>query len=83
MPNFQNDRCVAAIGSMTMAIKAQHALLSAGIVTQVQPLSPSETRRGCSYGLEFPCGAQGMVRLLLAQANIPVSQFLRRNGAQP
>ena len=72
------ELCIAAIGTTTMAIKAQHILLGEGIVSEVQALSAHETRRGCAFGISFPCSMRPSVQRALAQARIPVSQFFKR-----
>jgi hypothetical protein len=71
---------VAALGSMTAALKAQRALTAAGLSLTVVSLSPSDTRRGCAYGVEFPLSLEGRVRTALQDARIPVSQYMRKRG---
>ncbi len=78
MTEFQHAECVAAIGSMTMAIKAQRALLNKGIAAQVVALSPGETKHGCAYGVGFVCSVEGNVRSALQGAHIAASQFVKR-----
>ena len=75
--------CTAAIGPMTMAIKAQRALLDAGISAEVRALSPAQTKRGCAYGITFPCTAWKAVRALLSAAGVSVSQYLGKSGGNP
>ena len=75
--------CIAAVGSMTMALKAEQVLKSAGVVAEVRPLSPRETRKGCAYGVAFPCEAQRAARIALQRARIPVSQYLKKDGTSP
>lgn len=71
---------IAAIGSMTAAIKAQRALNAAGCHSEIVALSPSQTRRGCAFGIEYPKEIEGTVRRALRAAGIPVSEYLERNG---
>lgn len=78
-PYHQEPKLVAAIGSMTAAIKAQRALASAGIIGEVVALSPSETRKGCAYGLEIPAMQESEARAALRAAHIAVSQLIRRS----
>ncbi len=75
--------CVAAIGSMTLSIKAQRALLDAGVAARVIALSPRETKRGCAYGVSFACAADRVARAALQQSGIPVSQYLTKDGTTP
>lgn len=83
LPYNGNQGCIAALHSVTVAIKAQRALATEGITAEVITLNASETRRGCAYGLTFPCDAENRVRALLRAARIPVSQYLRKGGTPP
>ena len=76
------EKGVAAIGSMTAAIKAQRALAASGIAVEIISLSPGETRRGCAYGIEYPVQFDTSVRNALRAARISVSQYLRKGGSQ-
>ncbi len=73
-----NGRCIAAIGAMTAAVKAQRALLDSEITAEVIALAPEDTRRGCAYGLEFPCRMQSEARAALRAARISVSQYIEK-----
>ena len=75
--------CIAAVGSMTMALKAEQVLKNAGVTAEVRPLSPRETRKGCAYGVAFPCEVQRAARIALQRARIPVSQYLKKDGTAP
>lgn len=83
MLQSSHSSCVAAIGSMTLSIKAQRALLNTGVAARVISLSPRETRRGCAYGVSFPCASERTVRIALQTAGIPVSQYLTKDGEAP
>ena len=72
--------CVAAIGSLTLAVKAQNALLSESVRAAVRSLSPGETRGGCAFGVAFPCEEEGKVRAILRREKIGVRQLLRKEG---
>ena len=75
--------CVAAIGSMTLCIKAQRALLDNGIAAHVIALSPRETRNGCAYGVAFSPAAERSARAALGHARVPVSQYLTKDSGTP
>ena len=75
-----DEKGVAAIGSMTAAIKAQRTLAASGIASEVISLSPGETRRGCAYGIEYPARLDASVRSTLRAARISVSQYFRKGG---
>lgn len=71
--------CVAAIGSMTMAMKAQRALLNRGIAARVLALSPAETRHGCAYGVSFSADEEASARGALQAGGIAVSQYFKKS----
>ena len=73
-------RCVGALPSMTVAIKAQRLLLAQGISSEVISLTGKETKRGCAFGIEFSCEQEGAVRSMLRAARVPVSQFFQKGG---
>ena len=77
-----DEKGVAAIGSMTAAIKAQRTLAASGIITEIISISPGETRRGCAYGIEYPLQLDTNVRNVLRAARISVSQYFRKGGSQ-
>ena len=77
MHKEQRGICIAALGSITNAVKAQRVLAQVGITGEILPLDAAKTRRGCAYGLRFACHEQGRVRPALRAAGIAVSQFLQ------
>ena len=72
-----ND-CWAAIGSMTQAMKAQKALANAAIPSTIIK-SDSSLRRGCIYGVEFPCIQRKNAETVLSSADIAVKEWSARN----
>ena len=74
----EKTSCVAAIGGMSPTVRAQRVLLAAGIAAEVVGLSPSETRRGCAFGLRFACESAAAVREALRRARISPSEYLER-----
>ena len=77
---YKGNGCVAATGTMTRSVSAQRTLLSAGISAEVVALAPTDTRNGCSYGVEYPCTEDKRARIALRNARIPISQYLRKDG---
>jgi len=71
---MEREACFAAIGSMTQAMKAQNILTSISIPSTVIK-SESSSRRGCIYGLSFPCAYESNVRAALASAKIAVKEW--------
>ena len=80
MPSDSREKIVAAIGAMTAAIHAQRALQAAGLYAEVVALLPTETKKGCAYGIEIPQRDETAARAVLRQARIRVSQFLRKEA---
>ena len=81
MKQEQTLVCVAAIGSMTLCLKAERMLLASGIRAHVISLSPGETRRGCAFGVAFSCADRNNVATLLRSQKFPVSEYLvKENG---
>ena len=78
--NTPTTRCVGALPSMTAAIKAQRILLAKGLAGEVVSLSGKETRRGCAFGLEFPCEQESAVRATLRAARVAVSQYFKKDA---
>lgn len=72
--------CIAAIPSLNRSIKAQKALAKGGIFSRVISLEPSVTKRGCAFGLEFPCTEEKNVRAILRRAGVHPSQFISPDG---
>ena len=72
----ESRRGIAALGTMTAAIKAQRALGAAEITVEIIALSPEQTRRGCAYGIAYPLSQKNEVQRALRRFRIPVSQYL-------
>lgn len=70
--------CIAAIGSMTLCMKAQRILAASGIRARVVSLSPEETKRGCAFGISFPVNTQVAAAAQLNRAGIPVSEYFTK-----
>jgi len=77
---MQQATGIAAIGSMTAAIKVQRLLSAAGLSVSIVSLSPSETKRGCAYGIEYPLSQEAALRNALRIARVRVSQYLQKGG---
>ena len=69
--------CTAAL---TYAIKAQRALEQGGIGGEIVKLDASMTRRGCAYGVEFPCELQREVRAIMNAEKITVNSYINGGG---
>lgn len=80
MKNNQSTICIAAIGSLTLSLKAQRALQAAELPAEVVSLSREETRQGCAYGVSFPCGTRNQVRGILATQRLFPTQYIERKS---
>ncbi len=74
---FKRSLCAASTGSMTMAIKARRTLSQRGISVNVKKLSAGSERRGCIYGIEYPCELSGNALSVLQECGIAAEPFFR------
>lgn len=74
------DKCTAAIGSLTITMKAHSVLNSASINSKVVKLEPSMTKKGCAYGIEFFCDDYKRVRSAFSANKISVSTYMKGTG---
>ena len=79
---MQSDfyECLAVMGSMTQAMRAQKALAVAAVRAEVVKADSAHTRRGCAYALSYPCSQENNVRTILAGAGIRVRDFYREDA---
>ena len=70
--NVFRDRtiCRIALGSMTLAMKAQRILSRNAIRADVVKISSEESSKGCVYGIEFSCALSGNIRAILDSVGI-------------
>ena len=71
--------CIATIPSLNICIKAQKALSENAIYYKIVSIDPKLTKRGCAYGIEFPCSEERNVKSILRRVGIRPSQFLESN----
>ena len=62
--------CRAALGSVTLAMRAKRALAASQIACDVIKVSSGNSARGCVYGIEYPCEQSGSVISILAASGI-------------
>ena len=74
------DKCTAALGSLTIALKAHSALNDVGLNNKIVKLEPSMTKKGCAYGIEFFCDDYKRVRSTFSAEKISVSSYLKGTG---
>ena len=73
--NTNNKRCTAELISITQAQKAQRALASAVIPSEIIKISGSANRKGCTYGISFECRQKNNVIAVLSAAGISVKRW--------
>lgn len=62
--------CVATLGSVSQALRAQKLLRAVGIRSEVIQADGAAQRRGCAYALSFPCYQKENVKSVLLGAGI-------------
>ena len=67
--------CIAVIGSMTQAMRAQKILANAAIRAEIIKADASLTKRGCAYALEYACVQDQNVKTILTKAGIRVKSY--------
>lgn len=75
LENEKKYECVAVIGSMTQAMRAQKILANAAIRTEVIKADSSLTRRGCAYAISYSCLQSDHVKDILRDAGIRVRSY--------
>ena len=71
----KSSLCRAVTGSMTIALKAQKVLSGYAIRVEVVKISSVNSKRGCAYGIEFPCSILGNVKTILSEARINIKSY--------
>lgn len=67
--------CIAEIGSMTQAMRAQRALADAAIPTTVIKSNSSKNSRGCVYGVSFSCSQRENAENIFESARVKVRRW--------
>lgn len=74
------NKCTAAIGSLTITMKAHSALNDAKLDNRIVKLEPSITKKGCAYGIEFFCDDYKRVRSAFSTNKISASTYIKGTG---
>ena len=74
MNGFYSE-CIAEIGSMTQAMKAQSILANSAIQSTVIKGNSAKNGRGCAYGISFSCAQGENVRNALTRAGVKVRRW--------
>ncbi|MBQ7392680.1 MAG: DUF3343 domain-containing protein [Clostridia bacterium] len=75
--DFYSFGCLAVMGSMTQALRAQKVLSDAAVRAEIVKADSAHTSRGCAYALSYPCSQENNVRTVLSGAGIRVRGFHR------
>ena len=78
MNGFYSE-CIAEIGSMTQAMKAQRVLSETAIPTTVVKSNSAKSGRGCAYGISFECAQKENVQNALISAGVKVRRWKSTN----
>lgn len=74
--NYTVGGCRAALGPLTLAMRAQRALAAAAIPTTVIKYdSDAREGKGCLYGLAFSCSQRRNIETVLGGERIRVRQW--------
>ena len=63
---------------MTHAIKARRVLSAAGIKCDIVNLDTNVTKRGCAYGVSFPCSMTDKVQSILRRYELDYGEIIGR-----
>lgn len=76
MPEIQKHyECLAIIGSMTQAMRAQRALANAAVRSEVIKVDSALTGKGCAYAVSYSCLQADHVKMILKDAGIRVRGY--------
>ena len=76
MPEIQKHyECLAIIGSMTQAMRAQRALANAAVRAEVIKVDSALTGKGCAYAVSYSCLQADHVKMILKDAGIRVRGY--------
>jgi hypothetical protein len=78
--DFNLYGCLAVMGSMTQAMRAQKVLAGAAVRAEIVKADSAHTRRGCAYALSYPCSQENNVRTILSSAGIRVRSYYQEEA---
>ena len=67
--------CIFTTGSVTYSMKAKQLLWEYAIPANTVKLSTSQNKKGCIYGIEFPCGHKSNVSRILAANGVSFEEY--------
>ena len=72
--------CIAVIGSVTRAMRAQSVLRAAGVGCVVVKAESGKLEQGCVYGVSCSCRLRGQIEGILKSVGIGIRSFERGGG---
>ncbi len=72
-----NIYCTATLTSLTYAMKAQRSLTEKGLYSEIIKLDSASAKRGCAYGIKYPCEYEDKIKTVLRESGIGVRRYLR------
>ena len=76
---YNFGECIAEIGSMTQAMRAQSALGQMAIPSTVVKTSSSKNNKGCAYGLLLDCNQMENAENIFERSKIKVRRWKNEN----
>ncbi len=75
LENEKSYECVAVLGSMTQAMRAQRILANAAIRADVIKADSALTKRGCAYAISYSRLQDNNVKTILNNAGVRVRSY--------
>ena len=73
--NEKRYECLAVIGSVTQAMRAQSVLANAAVRSEVIKVDSAITGKGCAYAVVYSCLQAENVKLILKRAGVRVRKY--------
>lgn len=70
-----HGECIAEIGSMTQAMRAQKALAETAIPSTIVKTDSSKNSKGCAYGLSLDCEQKENAENIFYRSKVKVRQW--------
>ena len=71
--------CIAEIGSMTQAMRAQNALAEMAIPSTIVKTNSSKSNKGCAYGLSIDCNQMENAENVFDRTKVRVRRWKSEN----
>lgn len=71
--------CIAEIGSMTQAMRAQNALAEMAIPSTIVKTNSSKSNKGCAYGISLDCNQMENAENVFDRTKVRVRRWKSEN----